>query len=52
MLYEKLGTYSQSSSLSCVNLKMNSSITRSIPIVRLTSSRSVSAELLKMKLFR
>jgi hypothetical protein len=46
------GAYSQSSGLSWVNLKMNSSITRSMPIVRLTISRAVSSELLKMKLSR
>jgi hypothetical protein len=45
-------TYSQSSCLSWVNLKMNSSTTLSIPRVRLISSRSVSSELLKMKLCR
>jgi len=45
-------THSQSISWSWVNLKMNSSITRSMPTVRLISSSSVSAELLKMKLSR
>lgn len=42
--------YIQSMALSCVKLNMNSSTTRSTPTVRLTSSSSASAELLKMKL--
>lgn len=41
--------YSQSMTLLWVHLKTNSSITRSIPTVRLTSSSSVSSGLLKMK---
>lgn len=45
-------TYSQSSSRSCVKLKMNSSMIRSIAIDLLTSSNAVSAELLKIKLCR
>ena len=46
---EGKGGYSQSIVLSCVKEKMNSSITRSTPTVRETSSRWVSVGLLKMK---
>jgi hypothetical protein len=43
--------YSQSITLSWVKLKMNSSMTRSVPTVRLTSSSFVSSGLLKTKWF-
>lgn len=42
-------TYNQGTSLLCVKQKMNSSTTRSIPIVRLTSSSAVSSGLFQMK---
>lgn len=42
-------THSQSISLSCVKLKTNSSMTRSTPTVRLTSSMAVSSGLLNTK---
>lgn len=43
------GTYSQSTVLLWVKVKINSSITRSIPMVLLTSSRLVPSGLDHMK---
>lgn len=45
-------TYNQSSSLSCVNLNRNSSMMRSMPMVRLSSSIDVSTEFKNMKFWR
>lgn len=48
-LRDNTDTHSQSICLLCVKQKMNSSTTRSMPTVRLMSSRAVSSGLLNMK---